>query len=151
MGIALSGSLEYEATIPNQPAGSTVYYYIEAEAQSGKTGTRPMPAPKGFYRFEVMPFTGVEQLEKELSISRVFPNPAKAITAIELNGEINQPLNLKIFDSLGKLVYQKTEFPFGVGNSKSQLFFDVSTFTKGAYWVEVDFGYIVKSHQLIVE
>jgi agmatine deiminase len=151
MGVSLSGNLEYEATIPNQPAGTTVYYYIEAEAQSGKKGTRPMPAPKGFYSFEVMPFTGIDQLEKDLSTGRVFPNPAKAITAIELNGEINQPVNLKIFDSLGKMVFQKTEIPFGVGNSKSQLFFDVSNFSKGVYWVEVGFGDIVKSHQLIVE
>ena len=93
----------------------------------------------------------VEQLEKDLSISRVFPNPAKAIAAIELNGEINQPVNLKIFDSLGKLVYQKTETPFGVGNSKSQLFFDVSNFGKGIYWVEINAKGISNSHKLVVE
>jgi len=151
MGITLGGNMEYEATIPNQFAGTTVYYYIQAEAQSGKTGARPMPAPKGFYSFEVMPFTGLEAHKKEFSIGRVFPNPATAITAIEVNGNLKETLNLEIVDALGKVVFRKTTKPFKVSENKFQLFFDASSFISGVYFVQVSGDSFKLNYPIVVK
>ena len=43
----------YFGSIPAQPAGTEVQYYIEATAESGKVQTRPLPAPEGYYFFHV--------------------------------------------------------------------------------------------------
>ena len=45
----------WEANIPGTiTSGSTVYYYIEATANSGKTINRPMPAPTGYFDFKIL-------------------------------------------------------------------------------------------------
>jgi agmatine deiminase len=41
------------AQIPPYEAGTTIEYYITATANNGKQQTRPMPAPEGFFSFEV--------------------------------------------------------------------------------------------------
>lgn len=45
----------WTATIPAQAAGAVVQYYIEAEANSGKTQMRPITAPDGMYSYTVLP------------------------------------------------------------------------------------------------
>ncbi len=48
------GANEWTAAIPPQPAGSEVFYYIQATANSGKQITRPIVAPEGYWRFKVI-------------------------------------------------------------------------------------------------
>jgi agmatine/peptidylarginine deiminase len=43
----------YAATIPEQPPGATVEYYIAAADQSGREESLPRTAPDGFYAFTV--------------------------------------------------------------------------------------------------
>ncbi len=43
----------WSASIPAQAAETTVYYYIEAQANSGKQQVRPIVAPEGYFRFNV--------------------------------------------------------------------------------------------------
>ena len=38
----------------NLPAPNSVYYYIEATANSGKTLTRPLPAPEAYFKFNIL-------------------------------------------------------------------------------------------------
>jgi hypothetical protein len=44
----------WEAAIPAQAAGTRVQYYVEGESVSGKIQVRPMPAPEGFWSFDVL-------------------------------------------------------------------------------------------------
>ncbi|MEM1214106.1 MAG: agmatine deiminase family protein [Bacteroidota bacterium] len=53
MTFAGPGQEQWVATIPTQPAGTTIEYYIEAEAGDGKIQRRPLPAPTAFYPFTV--------------------------------------------------------------------------------------------------
>ncbi len=39
--------------LPQQQAGKKVYYYISASTNSGKTITKPLTAPLGYYKFDV--------------------------------------------------------------------------------------------------
>jgi agmatine/peptidylarginine deiminase len=48
------GNNHWEASIPAQAFGTRVYYYVEGNANSGKSLNRPMPAPQGFYSFDVI-------------------------------------------------------------------------------------------------
>lgn len=48
------GNEEWSANIPAQNLGSTVYYYVEATAMSGKTQVRPITAPEGYKSFRVV-------------------------------------------------------------------------------------------------
>jgi len=51
---SLSGQINYwGASIPSKPIGTRVYYYINALANSGKQQVRPMPAPNGYWFFDV--------------------------------------------------------------------------------------------------
>ncbi len=45
----------YRATIPAQPLGGEVYYYIEAETLGGHHRTHPLTAPASPHHFEVVP------------------------------------------------------------------------------------------------
>jgi len=48
---------QWQATIPPQPAGTTVAYYLEAVAHNGQRQRRPLPAPVAYYPFRVQAYT----------------------------------------------------------------------------------------------
>lgn len=50
-------SNRWEAAIPGQSTGLEVQYYIEAVANNGKRQVRPLPAPAGYYHFQVKDWT----------------------------------------------------------------------------------------------
>jgi len=77
---------EYEANIPAQAEGTQVYYYVTAEANSGKTGARPMPAPEGWWSFRVLgASSSLDNVDATTPWQALYPNPARAITCLELN------------------------------------------------------------------
>ena len=49
-----TGGNDWEASIPAQPFGTTVYYYVEGTAVNGKVMQRPMTAPEGYKSFQVI-------------------------------------------------------------------------------------------------
>ena len=52
----------FTAFIPVQPNGTEVFYYISAAANSGRTITKPLTAPEGYYHFKVSNIVPVELL-----------------------------------------------------------------------------------------
>jgi agmatine deiminase len=44
----------WSCSIPGQTAGDSVYYYIQANAVSGKSQVRPITAPSGYWAFKVV-------------------------------------------------------------------------------------------------
>ncbi len=69
----------FVAYIPQQPAESTVYYYLSAESNLGKTITKPITAPDGYYQFEISLPTANEEPEQPAAMPFVllqnYPNP----------------------------------------------------------------------------
>ena len=59
LNMTATGGNNWSATIPDQPEGSLVYYYIRAVANSGKIQVRPITAPYGWWRFRVLPSPGL--------------------------------------------------------------------------------------------
>ena len=121
----------WEANIPGTIAsGSTVYYYIEATANTGKTINRPMPAPVGYFNFKILNNTSDIQDGIDVDLS-VFPNPASAITCIPVSTDYNTQATILLVDLLGQhtSIIFEGELPKG----KSNYFIDASKYPAGVY------------------
>lgn len=124
------------AAIPAQQQGTTVYYYIAASANSGKIGTRPMPAPAGWWSFQVLDGASfIPGNEFTTPMLEAFPNPAHAITCIPLDLMRSEKGTLQILNSLGQVVQTIFEGQFPSGSSK--YFLNASELRPGAYVISL--------------
>jgi len=141
----------WSADIPAQVVGTRVYYYVEGNSVSGKTQVRPMPAPLGYFHFEV---TGPVALREQnlISFGRVFPNPSKGLTCIEINNTTGFEGNLSMFNILGELVENIHSGSF-VGNrgGSRKYFVNVSDYAAGAYHIVLASDLGVQSMPLMVK
>lgn len=125
----------WNGSIPAQPAGSTVYYYIHAEAVSGKTQNRPMAAPQGYWKFTVDGVTSLNEFEN-VSISKIYPNPSHGLTCINLSGNMQQRISVKLNDILGRKVLDIFDGTIGAG--EKNIFFNSIGLSEGVYFVTID-------------
>ncbi|HLG36280.1 MAG TPA: agmatine deiminase family protein [Bacteroidia bacterium] len=92
-------------TIPAQPAGTRIYYYIHATAVSGKQQVRPMPAPSGYWAFNVLNPTSIsENIEEQITIQEIFPNPSHGITCIPVVSASAMKADVSLYDIYGRNV-----------------------------------------------
>ena len=93
--------------IPTQIDSTVIYYYISATSNSGKTVTRPIVAPDGFYQFlvenSVTDIADISQPE-EFYLSQNYPSPFNRSTKIGFRLSDFGFVNLKVYDVLGKEV-----------------------------------------------
>jgi hypothetical protein len=136
----------WEASIPAQAPGTRVQYYVEGESVSGKIQVRPMPAPAGFWSFDVLGAVSSVHEFGSTVIQRVFPNPAGAITCVEVSAKIGSIANITLHDMTGRLVHTLHSGMLSGGTSK--FFFDASTLSPGAYQLTVET--VVGKHSLAV-
>ena len=138
---------DWFGSIPTQPAGSTVYYYIEATAVNGKTLARPITAPSGWWKFCV---TQSSKIEEPLSAAllNIYPNPASAITVVPVQSSAKTRGNILIFNSLGQMVHKifEGEIPSGSSN----YFLDAGTLASGTYFVKLQTGGQVQIKKMVV-
>ena len=124
----------FAADIPAQAEGTTVHYYISAEANSGKTGARPMPAPEGWWSFKVLGETS--SLDDEDSTSpwqALYPNPARAMTCLELNLPQATTCEVVLHNVFGQKV--RTLHQGTLNRGVQRVFVDASTLAAGPYLV----------------
>ena len=82
------------------PSGSeSIEYYIEAEANSGKSLARPLVAPEGFWTFTVANLSNEEWADN--NISAPYPNPASEEVSFQLN-QIEGAVKVSIYNILGQ-------------------------------------------------
>src|SRR5690606_15431144 len=115
-----------------------INYYIWAEANSGKSIARPMPAPEGYWTFNVLQMSTDEWATR--NINGPYPNPAKDKVYFDLN-DISGKVNLRIHSVLGdKLFDNQLENPDG------KITLDLNPSWKGVYMVsfEGEFGKITR-------
>lgn len=124
----------WSASIPAQSVGTEVFYYVQAIANSGKVQVRPMPAPEGYWNFEVLPVVAVEDPEiRTWGIDPVFPNPARAITCIPVHSSASTLGRISLTDLYGREVQEihNGEIPAG----ESKYFFFADQLAAGVYLV----------------
>ena len=124
----------FATDIPAQAEGTTVHYYISAEANSGKTGARPMPAPEGWWSFKVLGETS--SLDDEDATSpwqALYPNPARAMTCLELNLPQATTCEVVLHNVFGQKV--RTLHQGTLNRGVQRVFVDASTLAAGPYLV----------------
>jgi agmatine deiminase len=131
MNLIDENASDWTADIPAQTEGATVYYYIEAEASSGKIGTRPMPAPAGWWSFDIGAITSVAENNGGVHFPAAFPNPASAITCVPLEMDTSSEGTLSLYNAWGQRVDVLHQGQFPAGNSK--YFFHAQPHAAGAY------------------
>lgn len=95
----------WSASIPYQQAGEKIFYYIHAEATTGKQQNRPMPAPAGYWKFKILgsPNGITDQL---LSKVRLYPNPSNGV--FRLSGLKGQNCTVDVIDVTGRVVLEQS-------------------------------------------
>ena len=136
MALTNASTDTWSATIPAQPTGTEVFYYIEATANSGKMQVRPMPAPEGYWNFEILPIVSIDEGQRSWGMDAVFPNPAKAITCIPVHSDLPTIGKINLIDLFGREVQEIHQGEIPAGESK--YFFFADQLAKGAYLIVLE-------------
>lgn len=144
---------------------ATIYYYIQATAFSGKTQVRPLPAPEGYFDFNIFEDTisePVDTITEPIDTTSyaydltpfdidlgVYPNPASALTCIPI--ESTKAFNAKLYltDILGKEVAQIHQGQ--VKAPKTNFFIRANEFKPGVYFITLELNAKVLRKKLIIK
>jgi hypothetical protein len=123
--------------IPAQAAGTEIFYFIGAQAESGKSQVRPIVAPQGTWSFMVLD-SGVvtsqgDKLLKNLFKLEAFPNPSSDLVCIPLSSEIPLNVRLEILDMTGRVV--QTLFNGRVQSGESRFYIHTELWESGIYFI----------------
>lgn len=138
----------WSASIPPQEVGSTIEYYIEATANSGKVQDRPIVAPEGYWSFDVLgDVLGTDQLES-VRLQPVYPNPANSLISIPVYAERSTRVRIDVFDAAGRKIDQVFN---GLVSGDQRISHFVDEYEPGSYFIvaEGDFGRQVSKLQVI--
>jgi hypothetical protein len=158
----------FRANIPAQPLNTKVYYYIWANSVSGRTVTKPLPAPSGNYRFKVANIIGIAQnnntIPNSYRLYNNFPNPFNPSTQIKydipllrgvdandapmVRGGRGVLTQLKIFDILGREVQTLVNGELKPGSYN--VTWDASAFPSGVYFYKLTAGSFVSTHKMVL-
>lgn len=136
MTLSNASTNTWTGNIPAFPPGTRVFYYVEAEATSGKHQVRPMPAPKGNFSFLVLGTTGINENEPAFSMSAAYPNPSKGITCIPFNFNKNVNGRITLVNIAGEKIatIHEGEMPAGEKN----YFINTIDLSAGVYFITAD-------------
>lgn len=121
------------------PSGSeSIEYYIEAEANSGKSLARPLVAPEGFWTFTVANLSNEEWADN--NISAPYPNPTSEVVSFKLN-QIEGAVEVSIYNIFGQKLNTTT-----IVEANGILTLDLNKEWEGTLLVTFkgDFGKVIK-------
>ncbi len=116
--------------IPAQAAGTDVFYYISAQANSGKQQIRPITAPDGWWKFNVIGFTTIIE-EGENKMLNAYPNPSHGITCIPLRTDRKLQGKLLLADISGREIITIYSGIFSKG--EKNYFINTANLNAGSY------------------
>ncbi len=147
------GGQNWSANIPAQPIGSKVYYYINARTSNGKYFSKPMPAPRGWWRFNVnvspigITHTGNE-VPKKFALMQNYPNPFNPTTIINYELPITNYVSLRVYDVLGKEVVTLVNEKQNAG--RYEVDWDATNYPSGVYFYKIAAGDFVETKKMIL-
>ncbi len=136
--MSLTANDNWTADVMTPTNGNDVEYYIWAKATSGKTQTRPIVAPQGYWTMDNTLLS--TKHFKESDISSPFPNPTTGNVSFDL-GQLKGKVHITINTILGQKLFETdVENPNGVYTLSLQPQW------KGTLFVsfEGDFGVVFK-------
>lgn len=131
----------FTASIPAQNLGTKVYYYISATSNSGKTVTKPLPAPAGYIKFNVDNPTSITNntgIADRYELSQNYPNPFNPTTEIRFAIPTNEHVSLKVYDLSGKLIRTLVDDFMSVGSYNVN--FNAQGLSSGVYFYKLSSG-----------
>jgi len=136
--------------IPAYPAGSTVFYYIEGSATSGKTQVRPITAPDGWWKFNISVIAGsVQELPSaQIHMQSPFPNPARAITCVPIESNVSFSCHVGLYDINGRLI--ETLHDGMIHPGKTNVFFNAMDMSAGVYYVRMSGEFGQQTQKVVV-
>ncbi|MPS72507.1 MAG: T9SS type A sorting domain-containing protein [Chryseobacterium sp.] len=129
---------KWTANLSLPATSKKIEYYIWAQANSGKSITRPIVAPDGYWTFDVAQLS-VEDLNSK-NIEGPFPNPANNKVSFNLKN-ISGDINVSIHNIIGqKLSEQK------INNSNGTISLDLNPKWSGVLLITLEgkFGKVTK-------
>jgi len=142
---------DWFGVIPNVEEGE-VFYYIEATAGNGKTITRPIPAPEGYFTIDVQICNNVntfEDQEQIVNLETVFPNPASAVTCVPITSMENSDIEIELLDIYGRTIAQIYSGSILVGESK--YFFNANNYPNGTYIIRMKTATEIQSQKILID
>jgi agmatine/peptidylarginine deiminase len=135
--------------IPAQSAGTRVYYYIHATAVAGKQQVRPMPAPTGYWAFNVLNATLVpENISGQIMLDEIFPNPSHGITCIPVTSVAPLKADVSLYDITGRKVQNIFSGTLKRGDNK--FFLNSIGMPPGVYMVTLTCEGFQKTSKLVI-
>jgi hypothetical protein len=150
VNMSLSGASpnSWTATIPGQPASTTVYYYIRGTATNGKSMNRPMPAPLSYWKFIVTGTTSLAELPAVITAGTVYPNPSKGLTCIQLSSTSSTKIDVRLLNLMGQTVEEI--YSGNIDSGEKRVWFNTTNCAAGIYLVEVRNGNQVVRQKVVV-
>lgn len=123
-------------TVPN--ASTVVEYYIWAQANSGKSLARPLVAPNGYWRINIMVLNTPEFALN--NIKGPFPNPASNVVNFNFTNSLGA-LEVQITNLLGQTLHSQS-----IDNAHGNLQMELQPEWQGTLFVTFkgDFGSVTK-------
>ncbi len=132
----------FRANIPPQVQGSKIYYYITAASVSGRTVSKPLPAPSANFRFTVSSPIGITPISSnapiKFALMQNYPNPFNPSTRIRFDIAKSSNVTLKIYDASGKEVLKVTDAFMNAGSYSFE--WNASRFASGIYFYKLTAG-----------
>ncbi len=133
--MADQGGNNWGASIPAQPIGTTVYYYIQGTAVSGKTQVRPIVAPEGWWKFSVLDINSAVADPNGPQISELFPNPCQNHVLVSLDRVRKEDVRISVSDVLGRRAMELHNGPVA---ADGRMLLDLSQLASGTYAFTVE-------------
>lgn len=131
-------SATWTGHIPSMAEGQEVFYYVHAEATTGKQMNRPMPAPKGYWKFRVLErATSIDNPEKQgISLQPIYPNPSQQFAHVPVFSREPKQGSIILYDLTGKKLQTVFEgdLPFGPSN----YLVETADLAPGTYFVSLE-------------
>ena len=136
----------FTASIPGQPPGTQVQYYVEAASNDGKRMAKPMVAPDWAYSFNVVeedPSTEVSSpaagtTAGEVALSQNFPNPFNHTTGIDYYLPESAEVEISVYDVGGRRI--RTLVRGFMPRGKQTVRWDASGLATGVYLYRIRSG-----------
>lgn len=142
---------QFAIFLPNAREGTTIDYYFEAIANSGKKITRPLAAPQAYWSYTVndCTLTTIDNSLDDFEITSLFPNPAIHQTQLQIKTTKITDANIQLFSILGQptTIVKNIRLKSGVNTVTLPL----SGLDKGVYQVLISTPFARKSHLILTK
>lgn len=145
---------DYICDIPNNDftQSDTIQYYLEVKSNNGKTMTKPITGPDGYYSFYFVPDTDVNDYQTidnlPFALYQPYPNPANSDVNIKFS--VNSPvsLSLGIYNTLGQQVQEIANGKYEAGVYSA--YFNTGNLLPGVYYCRLESGVYSFVQSLII-